>query len=316
MAEAGRRPILVTGAHRSGTTWVGKTIAASPSIGYIDEPFSPILRHYNPGVCNVNYDFWWMYITKENEIPFYNAISATMDFRYNFIAQVLRIIKNKCGIRTLIKGYSSFFINRNIYHARPLIKDPIALFSAPWLAERFNMKVIILIRHPAAFVSSIKRMNWPHDFANFLNQPLLMKDHLAPFEKDIKTHIETKLDIIDDAILLWRMFYFFINKLRQTHKNFIFTRHEDLSLNPVEEYEKIFSRLNIDFTEKIKNFILNSTRSSNPAEAPAGIEHHLKRNSKENIKNWKNRLSVSEINRVKEAVADISKFFYSEKDWL
>ena len=36
----GRRPILVTGSHRSGTTWVGKTIALSPSVTYIGEPFN------------------------------------------------------------------------------------------------------------------------------------------------------------------------------------------------------------------------------------------------------------------------------------
>ena len=34
-------PILVTGAHRSGTTWVGKMLALAPGIGYVHEPFSP-----------------------------------------------------------------------------------------------------------------------------------------------------------------------------------------------------------------------------------------------------------------------------------
>ncbi len=31
-------PILVTGTHRSGTTWVGKMLAAGPSTAYISEP--------------------------------------------------------------------------------------------------------------------------------------------------------------------------------------------------------------------------------------------------------------------------------------
>jgi hypothetical protein len=35
-----RHPILVTGTPRSGTTWVGKIIATSPSVGYIKEPFN------------------------------------------------------------------------------------------------------------------------------------------------------------------------------------------------------------------------------------------------------------------------------------
>ena len=38
------RPILVTGAHRSGTTWVGKMLALAPGVGYVHEPFSPLTR--------------------------------------------------------------------------------------------------------------------------------------------------------------------------------------------------------------------------------------------------------------------------------
>ena len=47
-ARAGRqelrvsgKPILVTGAHRSGTTWVGKMLALAPGVAYLHEPFSP-----------------------------------------------------------------------------------------------------------------------------------------------------------------------------------------------------------------------------------------------------------------------------------
>jgi hypothetical protein len=31
-------PILVTGAHGSGTTWVGKLLALAPGTGYAHEP--------------------------------------------------------------------------------------------------------------------------------------------------------------------------------------------------------------------------------------------------------------------------------------
>ena len=36
-----------------------------------------------------------------------------------------------------------------------------------------------LIRHPAAFVASLKTRNWRHSFQSFLDQPLLMRDFLA-----------------------------------------------------------------------------------------------------------------------------------------
>jgi hypothetical protein len=316
MQNKSKRPILVSGAHRSGTTWVGKTLAKSPSIIYIEEPFSPVVRHYHPGLCNANFSYWWMYITEENEKQYYDEIFSTLNFRYKLMVQIKRIIQNRCGFRTFLKGYTSFSLNRYRNNVRPLLKDPIGLFSAEWLAKRFTMDVVILIRHPAAFVSSIKRMNWPHDFSNFLNQPLLIRDHLKPLEKDIKRHLESDADIIDDGILLWRLFYSFVDKLRKKHKEFLYVKHEDLSRYPVESFQKIFDRLDIEFSEKIKNFIVKSTNSSNPIEASEGIMHQLKRNSRANVKSWKNRLSDSEIIRIKEGVKDISTLYYSEDEWV
>ena len=31
-------PILVTGSHRSGSTWVGKMLSVAPHVAYIHEP--------------------------------------------------------------------------------------------------------------------------------------------------------------------------------------------------------------------------------------------------------------------------------------
>ena len=37
-------PILVTGSHRSGTTWVGKMLAADSDTAYISEPLNVLHR--------------------------------------------------------------------------------------------------------------------------------------------------------------------------------------------------------------------------------------------------------------------------------
>jgi hypothetical protein len=75
----------------------------------------------------------------------------------------------------------------------PLIKDPIALFAAEWLADVFGVRVVVLIRHPAAFAASLKRLNWTHPFGDFLAQPLFMRDLLAPFEEDIRRFAAAEL---------------------------------------------------------------------------------------------------------------------------
>jgi hypothetical protein len=100
---------------------------------------------------------------------------------------------------------------------RPLIEDPIALFSSEWLAERFDMHVVVVIRHPAAFVSSITRLGWRHPLAHFLEQPLLMRDVLAPFTDAIRGAARRTPDLVDEAALLWRIIHHAIARFRERH---------------------------------------------------------------------------------------------------
>jgi hypothetical protein len=311
-----RKPILITGSHRSGTTWVGKILSAGPTVGYIHEPFNPLHRRVSPGVCKARFKYQYTYVTEENESEFYDDILDTIEFRYNLPLQIREVLRNRRGFRTLARQYGGFLINRYIRHARPLLKDPMALFSAEWLADRFNADVVILIRHPAAFVSSIKRMNWPpHDFSQFLKQPFLMRDHLYAFEEEIREFVDHEHDVIDRGILLWNMFYYFVDKCKRDHAGYIFVRHEDLSLRPVEGFKDLFDRLNIPFTTSIERVIVEHSNPANPSEAPAGVLHQLRRNSAASIRNWKNRLSESEIERVREGVQSISSRFYADEDW-
>ena len=166
------------------------------------------------------------------------------------------------------------------------------------------MNVIILIRHPAAFASSLKRLNWQHDFNGFLQQPLLMRDHLAPFANEITEFAINKQDILDQAILLWRIMHHMIVKFQDAHKDWLFLRHEDISDDPVQHFAYIFKWLNLEFTSKIRETIEDYSSGSNPTEAQ---KRHIltKRDSKSNIKRWKNKLTVEEITRIRSGVEDI-----------
>ena len=54
------RPILVTGINRSGTTWVGQTLARAPGVALVYEPFSP--RHRR-GILRAPTPAWFTYIS-------------------------------------------------------------------------------------------------------------------------------------------------------------------------------------------------------------------------------------------------------------
>lgn len=73
---------------------------------------------------------------------------------------------------------------------RLIVKDPIAALSSDWLGRNFDLEVVVLVRHPAAFAASLKRLNWRHPFEHFLKQEMLMERHLDSYRAEIASRRE------------------------------------------------------------------------------------------------------------------------------
>jgi hypothetical protein len=310
------KPILVTGSHHSGTTWVGKMIAASPSVGYIHEPFNPIHRL---GMCSANFEQWFYYINSENAASYYSKFKDTVEFKYNLLAQLTDPNLSRgfkvaiYNYRQAIKDYQVFQRYR-LLKKRPLLKDPIAIFSAEWLAETFDMDVVVLVRHPAAFISSLKRQNEAYPFSHFLQQPLLMRDHLYLFEEQIREYSKEERSIIDQGILLWKIIHQVIINYQAKHENWLFLRHEDISRSPLDYFQRIFEKLGLMFQDEVKECIENYSKHSNPKAAPDNSSS-IKLDSKANIWNWKTRLTEEEISYIRSQLKGIAEKFYCDTDW-
>lgn len=309
MGAGSARPILVTGSHRSGTTWVGRMIAASPGVGYIHEPFN---LGTSRGVCRAPRRHWFTHVDRENEDRFLGPLRDTISFRYSFGAAA-REIRSWSDVRTRwseLRRFRRFRANA----ARPVVKDPIALFSAEWLASRFGMDVVVMIRHAAAFVSSLKRLNWNYPFSHLLAQPVLMEKHLSGFEDEIRSFAAERRDIVDQAALLWAVLYTVVDEYRSSRDDWLFLRHEDLAREPVERFRTVFDHVGLPFTESIEARVLDSSSASN-AEDTAGEPHSTIRNSRATIDRWKRDLTAAEIERVRERVEPVSSRFYSAEHW-
>jgi len=195
----------------------------------------------------------------------------------------------------------------------PLVKDPIALTAVEWIHKRWQSKNVVLIRHPAAFVSSLLRLNWRFNFENFVKQPDLINRFLKSYESDINSPPK---DFISEASLIWLCTTNIIIEYQKIYPDWIYIRHEDLSYNPIKEFEILFKKLELPYTGKVKRFIQATSDHSNPSEVSnKGKVHQLQRNSRENIKNWKKRLTNKEIKKIRDITEHISNKFYSDKDW-
>jgi hypothetical protein len=320
-----KNPILITGSHRSGSTWVGQMIAYASSVSYIHEPLN--LNH-KPGICNAKFNYQFPYICKKNENVYLNAFEDCFNFKYHFLEDLKTIESLKDFFRSTREFFR--FSKYRVLNNRPLIKDPIAVFSTEWLAKRFNMDVVVLIRHPAAFAGSIKKVKWSHPFDHFLKQPLLMNDHLHEFRLEIEEFSKTEKDILDQAILLWNLIHHMILKYQNNNPDWIFLKHEDLSRRPLEEFRNLYNNLDLKFTknieDKIKAFSLLDNSEQIKGKSRSTILKWQKRligdhsesrmrDSKKNVWSWKNRLTNDEVKKIKENTQKIASKFYTEEDW-
>lgn len=289
-----RKYILITGSHRSGTTWCGHILNISDEIYKIHEPFNISVRPNSP------FKFWFQFLenksNNESEIKFYLK-SLNWNYRNGLNEKTG---KNFGKLFYLIK---SFFTKKNLY------KDPIALASAEWLFKTFNSRNIIMIRHPAAFIASIKQKGWNFDFNNFSDQPELINKHLKKYKKEIFAFSENKnSSIIEEGILLWNCLYTIVSNYQKEYsKEWLFIKHEDLSRDPINNFKKIFDFVDVDLTDKIINEIELTTQSNKNTD--------LYRNSEENLKKWKSLLTEEEIELIKIKTKNVWSNFYTHSDW-
>jgi hypothetical protein len=309
MSAPRNRPILVTGAHRSGTTFVGRMIAAHPRIVYISEPFNP-----STGPTGSPVRYWFHAVTPPEEQRFRAFLRAPLTFHHSWLADLRANPRPRRLVGATMRKLASW--GRLAVGCRPLLKDPIALLSAPWLAEACGAQVLVLIRHPGGFVSSLKRLDWHFPFADLLAQEEMLHSRLAPFVAEIREQAATPHSVVEQGILLWRLLHHVILQYRAAHPDWLFVRHEDLSRRPLQTFEQVFGWLGLTLSPEVRQVIEAHSGADNPGEAPGNAVHHLRRDSRANIWNWRHRLTPEEVARIRHGTHDVARHFYTDADWV
>jgi hypothetical protein len=304
-AAARRRGVLVTGSHRSGTTWAGGVLAACPRTRLIHEPFNLDLvrpdRPFDPGL-------WFRMIDEDSPAGLRRAAARTPGGVGYFVdLHRLRPLSAR-GARLRARAAAAL-LRRRLRGDAVIWKDPIAFFSAEWMDRRLGLRPLVMIRHPAAFVSSLKLKGWRFDFGNFTKQPRLMETHLAPWAEAIDRAAAEPPDIVEQGILLWNAIYGTAAAWREAHPDWLFARHEDLSLDPVGGFRDLAGRLGLDFGPEQAAHVEAVSGAGNPVEQTAD---EFRRDAAANIDNWRRRLSPEEIDRVMRGTEAVRPRFYAD----
>jgi hypothetical protein len=282
-------------------------LALAPGVGYIHEPFSP---RTPAGISSAPFDRYFTVVTGENESRYLPGLGRTLAFDYAW-GPALREVRTPGDLARAVRDAWRFARLRSA-NARPLVKDPIALLSAEWVAERFGTDVLVLVRHPAGFAASLKRLGWQHSFATFIDRGRV-PELLRPYEDEIRAHAEDPADVLAEAALLWRILYGTAAGYRERHPDWVFLRHEDAAAEPGGTFERLYGQLGLELTPAARERIERASGSENPVERPS--PHAVDLDSAGAVSRWRTLLSPDEVDLLRERTRDVWPLFYSDEDW-
>jgi hypothetical protein len=304
MTPPAKPPVLVTGMHRSGTSWLGSMLCAGGELINIGEPLNVLNRQT---IFPKRVELWYAHITDENEGDFLPHYRDALAFKVHPLADLARMrVGSPRDPSRIARRWGDFLLGR-IQDRRLLIKDPFAVFSIDWFVRRLGCQVVVIVRHPVAVVSSLKRLRFTFDFGNLLRQPSLMDERLRRFRPAIEASLESPDDVIGQGSLLWRIIY---DSLEPANVRIV--RHEDLSLEPVANSAKLYTELGLGFTQEARAAIEASTSETNPAEVPVRDPFKVRLASRTNLSNWERRLDQAEVERILEITDPVVARYYPE----
>lgn len=306
------KPILVTGANRSGTTWVGRMLSFTPELFYVWEPFNPeyplplighpLNAHYRRLLPD-EYAGMRRFI----RLKAVEGLVASATGGHSILAKFRKLSEIT---RTSIGCFSG--------KIAPLYKDPIALMSAEWMAIETGARVVITVRHPAAYVNSIRRLGWKTGLKGFVNEPLVLDSLPAELRSQVTAAAEKGSDtdeyVLQEAAIWWNIFYWTVNDYRARHPDWIIVRHEDLSGNYMEEFRELCRKLGLTWTEDVSRRIEEACSSKNVV-VQGDVAHSDRQDSAALVKLWQKGLSREDKTVIRKLTEPVSSLFYDDASW-
>jgi hypothetical protein len=289
---------------------------------HLNEPFNPKRPPgQSPGILNARIPVGYIYVGEHNAAEFRPALHDTFRFRYRHLAELRR---NRSGFDLAkMAKYSAAFTTGALRGKRPLLDDPYASLAAPWIAEQFDGQVAVLVRHPAAMVASYRKLGYRAHFRHFLDQPQLMADYLEPWRAEMEALVETE-DRVAQVGTFWTMLHRVLGEMVDRSDRLHVVRYEDLCADPEGEYERLFTRMGLDFNDAARAEVVAGTSGSSKNQSHSWrISRHggLSRtafrpmDSKAMIRAWKKTIGPEEAARIRAIAGPVAERWYGDADW-
>lgn len=238
-------PILVTGAVRSGTTWVGRVLASARRTMYIHEPFNP------DSVWSAAFPVpsQFLYLDSRNGGSFKERFELLLQLEPRFRG-VGRAGADDC-LKLILEALFAEGASRS--EIRPIVKDPIAMLSTEWLVDEFAMIPVIVLRHPISVIKSLLRLDWMRPGTGIVyikNQPPVIDRFYGGQLGELNAYIDADLGTLERTTLFVRYLYLALADYAETHSNWVYLPYERLTVEASDVFTATFDRLGLEPTSE------------------------------------------------------------------
>ena len=304
--------IVLTGMHRSGTTFPGKIMNTIGEVLQIHEPFNPLF-----GCEGVDTVYPFAGETRDKAAPALEKIVGDLlRLKCKYKAQASsdtflkgisrRLVGGRGGISLLQARLKSLLLSKD--RASILVKDPFAFLMTPFLVKRHDAKVIIMVRHPVAVWNSIKRMEWKFSFSNFASPDFFQLDENRGCDVELLDRMDDVRKIANLWVILYRQALLYASRYG---RNVLLVRHEDLCVDAVSVMRVMTQFAQLlpppDFSEQIRKFTEHGK-----VNAQQGKLHDFRRNSRELAWSWTRREHAAEENELRHLAGELVNELYGQ----
>jgi hypothetical protein len=188
---------IIAGSGRSGTTWVLDALAEANGLRTVFEPLHPLAipdarpyayRYLRPQTEHAAAEAFFSDVFAGRRHSSWTSYRVRPD-RLRLSASTFRSI---ASLHSYVRRWQALYERYHRYapakHRVPLVKFIRANLLLGWILERFDARVVLVLRHPGAVVESRLRLEgdeWEPraQLLQYLGQPELQEDYLFKYNE-------------------------------------------------------------------------------------------------------------------------------------
>jgi hypothetical protein len=180
-----------------------------------------------------------------------------------------------------------------------VVKSVHAILSLPWIEKHFDPRIVIILRNPLNVIASYLRMEIRDSTRNVFSQGPLLRDYLSE-HRDV---LQSEGNPVQQMAAQIGGFYKVIEEQFLAHPRWTIIRHEDLCRDPIDAYHRLYQRLDLEWTQEVRDLIRASNR---PGQGFA-----TQRIAQEEVDKWRFELAPVQIGDIKAIIRAFDLSSYS-----